>query len=124
MRSGGPGSTQSSGVRQGLQVWGLGATAHPVQAPLGANEARRPPASSSDGTQVKAPLPREQPPKSSGFPGQPGTFQIQTCLWLLVTQEAERPGPRPQSASGADCLSSSGRCVDRACGLHILIPFS
>ena len=30
----------------------------------------------------------EEPPKPSGFPGRPGTFQIQTCLWLLVTQEA------------------------------------
>lgn len=61
-RSGGPGLTQSSGVRQGLQVWGLGATAHPVQAPLGLEG--RPPARSSDGTQVKAPLPRGGAPQT------------------------------------------------------------
>ena len=77
---------------------------------------------------ARAPRPRppchgEGPPKSSSFPGQLGDFQIQTCLWLLVTQEAEWPGPwAPVSCRGGSHLSSFLRCTGQS--VSIALPHS
>lgn len=103
------------------RAWGPQHT--PAQASLGANVAGAAPSQQPQGHPGPAPCRGEGPPKSSGFPRQLGAFQIQTCLWLLVTQEAEWPGPRaPVSFRGGSHLSSFLRCAAQS--VSIALPHS